>query len=121
MKTKNVALAIIAFAFAIGGAFAYNFINNKNIFVRARLGTTPGGALACVDTKVQCDADGTIACQVQVPTRINNGTQLANSFASGTSFITYESGCTTVLKSTSSVVHVGTPDVTIYTLTTEEP
>jgi hypothetical protein len=122
-KRRNILMSLFSFGLALLFAFASESITVKSVIVRARLGNVAGGAISCIDTNVFCYVDGTVACQIQVPTRINNGVQIANSFASGTPFVTYEtgSGCMVILKNHINTILLAAPYETIWSLTTEEP
>jgi hypothetical protein len=100
MKTKNLALAIVAFALAIGSAFAA-LLTPDTVYVKAITQTTPNPPTDCISTQVQCDVQGNETCQVTVPLR-NGGTQIASS--SGPIF-TYRVGCSFVLKSIEDEAH----------------
>jgi hypothetical protein len=94
MKTKNVSLAIFAFVFAIGTAFA-SFLAPEDVFVHAKLKSDPDGPTVCVNTGVQCDNTGTAICTVTVP--ITGGTATAST---GGTFRPYRATCQVQLNAT---------------------
>jgi hypothetical protein len=65
MKTKNVALALIATLFAVGSAFASHFFAQQTVYVRgfATMGST---TVSCFDTGVKCESTGSGVCSVRI-------------------------------------------------------
>jgi len=94
MKTKNLSLAVIAFTFAIGSAFASMFAAS-DIIVKGRAVNDPDSPIVCYNTHKQCEATGNATCQVTV-TLSGGGTQLASTSSSTAG--TYQADCTTILK-----------------------
>lgn len=93
MKTKNVSLAIAAFVFAIGSAFASMFATVP-VYVKGQM--VEDASYECIDTQATCTAIGNSTCTITVPLR-NGGTATAQSNAAP--FTYQNSVCTTVLKS----------------------
>jgi hypothetical protein len=115
MKTKNIVVAIFAFVFAIGGAFA-SMRAPETVYVWAR--RTVGATPVCVQTNKACNqtTDHSKLCRIEISvTKPGVGTQVATS--TGT-FVTYESGCEVVLYDVSDVLQTGAAPIvgTIYEL-----
>jgi hypothetical protein len=121
MKNKNIILAVIAFCFATGSAFA-TFFAPTNVWVRAKFSSAPGTPAVCLNTGAQCESTGSQLCIVQV-TLSGGGTQTANSTATGTPYITYYSGCITALYNNCNCTLQANLDVDNrpVTLTTQMP
>ena len=100
MKTKNLSLALIAFTFAIGSAFASMFAF-EDVYVKAKMSSEADAPTECINTLVQCDNAGEQVCTVQVP--LQTGTQIAKT--SGSIF-TYKASCTVVLGNANSATIV---------------
>jgi len=115
MKTKNVFLAIVAFTFAVGSAFASMFAAST-VYVWGK--ETSGSVASCIATNKVCTqtTDTSKICQVSFSTT-NAGTQIASS--TGTLKTFNASGCSVVLYDVADVDQTGgTTDLgsTIYEL-----
>lgn len=91
MKSKNLILAICAFAFAVGSAFAP--VADELVYVRAKLTSNPNEQFACHSTGVECDTGGMYPCKVQL--EVLGTPKIAGKPC--------RTGCTTILKSTQDV------------------
>lgn len=90
---KNLALAMIAFVFAVGSAVASKtFVDPEFVFVHAQFGDT-SAPIICLNTQVKCTQSTSNVCQVTV-NLVGGGTGVASS--NGTNK-TYQTGCTTIL------------------------
>jgi len=92
MKTKNLLLAIIAFTFAVGGAFA-SMLADVPVYVWAK--ETADEDPSCIETDARCDAvTSTSLCQLS----INVDRPGANQSVTSTGTLkTFKAGCTEVL------------------------
>lgn len=98
MKTKNVFLAVIAFTFAVGSAFASMLVADP-VYVWAK--RTQLASPTCVQTNKTCTqtTDTGKICQIEISvTKPGVGTQIAFSSTSSANFRTFdESSCSVVL------------------------
>jgi hypothetical protein len=80
MKRKNLALAMIAAVFAVGGAFA-TALTIQPVFVKGYLTSSPT-TLRCINTNLTCDDAGTFPCSVRLS--VQSGPDVASSAPSAT-------------------------------------
>jgi len=93
MKTKNFSLAMIAFTFAVGGAFASMFVD-VSVYVWAK--PTILASPTCIFTPATCDNQfSTNICQLKI--YVDNSS-VSPQFVSSTGTLkTFEAGCTKIL------------------------
>jgi hypothetical protein len=65
MRTKNVTLGLLAFAIAIGSAFA-NMSTSRTAWVKVRYFGSE--SFLCVNTGFQCNESGLLTCKINVQT-----------------------------------------------------
>lgn len=99
MKTKNVFLALGAFVFAVGSAFASLYVASP-VYIHAI--PNEGDEVRCFNTQVSCDATGTNVCAVDVTLESGTVVTVASN-ATGTNPKAYKAECVTPQQSINNV------------------
>ena len=97
---KNVALAMIAFVFAVGSAVASKMMVSEHVWVHAQFGNL-SSPVVCIDTGVSCTQSTTGICTVRVNLATTPPTQGVASTTGANK--TYREGCTEILGNPSDI------------------
>jgi hypothetical protein len=84
MKTRNLFVGLFVFAFAISSAVASKFVTIRDAYIEVQ--QFSGGPWVCVDSGVDCDDDGALACMVSLTT--TSGAKTVRGKLVGTSCVT---------------------------------
>jgi hypothetical protein len=111
MKIKNMTMALLSTALAVGSAFM-SFYTPESVYVRAKLSFAPAAATVCKNTEVECDNTGNVLCTVNFANVMNtvNGSQIQT----GTVISPLRWNCTTELRHTTGVAQ--SSGIVIYRL-----